>query len=168
MAKITEPGISASFGSHLPILRAAVVATEGPILELGGGLFSTEYLDSLNRQGSRLVVTVEKNPDWRLYLEEHWPNHTYVDTNPNHGGWSVVLVDNGDAGDWYDTRWREVELYKDKAEFILLHDAVPFGEEINGDAHRKVAESFKYHTWYTPTLPMTLVLSDTRETWGLE
>lgn len=78
-------------GSFLPALRWVCEHTDGPILELGGGYFSTPYLNELFKQG-RPVTTYEFDPEWASELRYRF-NHRITDELP-YGHWSVVLVDN--------------------------------------------------------------------------
>ena len=80
-------------GSFMPGLVWAVDHTEGPILELGAGYFSTPYLWGTGRP----VVTYEHDPEWATLIEANVPGFfttlvTDFQDVPEQD-WAVVLVD---------------------------------------------------------------------------
>src|SRR4051812_1705868 len=52
--------------THFPLLIKAVQMSEGPVLELGSGLFSTPLLHWMCFEGKRQLLTVE---GYKHYLE---------------------------------------------------------------------------------------------------
>lgn len=50
-------------GTHLPVLMALINKTEGTVLELGSGMYSTPYLHWACHN-KRKLITYEDNPDW--------------------------------------------------------------------------------------------------------
>lgn len=111
------------YGSHLPMLRRAVEATTGPILELGCGIFSTPYLASTGRE----VVSVEANPKWLARMRERYarPHHRFVDAVPAEGTFAVALVDHEP-----DRRAPDIEALRGRVRIFVVHDvepADPFG-----------------------------------------
>lgn len=83
-------------GSHLALLVQAIQQTEGPILELGAGEWSTPVLRQLAFH--REVVTVENSDEWRRHVGNLEGGNLRMvpaltpDLRDRH--WGVVLVDN--------------------------------------------------------------------------
>jgi len=143
------------FGSHLPVLRWAVEHTKGPILELGGGLYSTPFLHQVSADG-RLVVTVERNKRWLPHLREYaGPSHWVLDSIPP-GYWSVVLVDQEEH-----LRRPELEGLRGSFDIALIHDTEPGGESLYGWGD--YLSTFQHRFEYRPGgVPWTTLVSDTR------
>lgn len=72
-------------------LRWAVDHTEGPILELGAGYFSTPYL----AESGRKVLTYEYLEEWRHLFEDRFPHITITGDEQEIPltRWAVVLID---------------------------------------------------------------------------
>ena len=114
----------ASFATHLPALAGCVAHTDGPVLELGSGLYSTPVLHAMCQ--GRELVTTDSNAAWldRLrYMEsdthrfvhvEDWERLPLLDRD-----WSVALVDQSPGR----SRARTIARLKDRAEFIVVHDS---------------------------------------------
>ena len=80
-------------GSHLPVLIKLVHMTDGPIIELGCGMYSTPFLHWACRPHGRLLTTYENNPEWFRFVKQ-------FERDDYH---KVVLVDN----------WDDIELEKE-------------------------------------------------------
>lgn len=148
-------------GSHLPILADIILRTEGAVLEMGMGLNSTPLLHWICTYKQRQLLSLENDPKWfeankafenefhRVELITDW-NKAPIDTTH----WSVVLIDHRPAL----RRKDDVIRLKDKANFIILHDAEP---EINKFyRYDKVYPLFKYKFVYSGVKPNTVVLSN--------
>lgn len=112
-------------GSHLPALVACVAVTDGPVLELGLGEFSTPVLHALCFRGRKLVSL---DHDQRALdnfgcLASDWhevrldPNYASLDRLAREP-WGVVLVDH-----WPSERRAADALKFLGAEFVVVHDA---------------------------------------------
>lgn len=136
----------AGTSSHLPVLRWACKAVpEGPILEYGGGLYSTPFFLGLGRE----VVTIEEVPAWREYLEaqdSHQIEHEMTDEIFQRHDWAVVFIDHGRAPwEWIDQRADALENVRGKCAIALVHDWHV------GIGHRDdVVARFMYHGWFAP------------------
>ena len=60
-----------AFGTHQPLLFAACLLTEGPIVELGAGFYSTPFLHALSLAQRRPVHTVESQPGFLNQLARY-------------------------------------------------------------------------------------------------
>jgi len=153
---------SPGYGSHLPVLIKVLEVSEGPVLELGSGPFSTPVMHWLCLETKRRLVTYENNWSYyRLFRAFGYGNHEIKfiedwDTIPievEH--WGVAFVDHGPA----ERRKVEIKRLATIADFVVLHDT---------DAERDseygfIKESFplfKYQYHHKRKIPYTSVLSN--------
>lgn len=144
------------YGTHLPVLTAAVLSTEGPVLELGAGNWSTPFLHQLC--WDRELVTIEPPGPWRDRFEVFRNSrHAFFDYLETYDGprWAVVLVD---GGDW-DQRARN--LLSLDAELFVAHDTDAAGLEFL-PAYRDALRTFKYRQDFNDLTPPTSVVSNYR------
>lgn len=163
-------------GSHLPLLMNVVNRTDGPILELGTGFFSTPVLHWMCNPKRRFLVSYESNPKFfevahnfekrwhEVHLIEDWDKMTELPLDPNQkdfkirdgsfNRWAVVFVDHAPG-----VR-RNVEMARAAwaADFVVVHDT-----EAKSDWHYNYTKSFplyKYRFDYIDAMPNTSVLSN--------
>ncbi len=152
-------------GSHLPLLIRAVENSTGPILEVGGGDFSTPMLDMLCRKEKRLFITFETFLSWYEKLKGyksdyhkiiHIDNCQEIHTHPviANQPWGVVFIDQKPA---YSRRF-SAQYFADKAKYVILHDSEP--EQENHYKYNRIYSQFKYRYNYTAIVPHTTVLSN--------
>jgi hypothetical protein len=55
---------SSDYGTHIAPLLTAVLATDGPVLELGCGDFSTPLLHAICAKQNRLLVSTDTDKAW--------------------------------------------------------------------------------------------------------
>lgn len=115
-------------GTHISYLIAAVMRTDGPVLELGCGDFSTPILHSLCSLKKRLLVTAESDKKWmRLFsdLSRDWHQFIAVknfDDWSNVGTdvhWSVVLIDHAPE----PRRLMDLKRLRNNTDIFVLHDS---------------------------------------------
>uniref|UniRef100_A0A6H1ZSI1 Methyltransferase n=1 Tax=viral metagenome TaxID=1070528 RepID=A0A6H1ZSI1_9ZZZZ len=150
----------ASDGSHLPVLIKLVLMTEGPILELGTGFFSTPVLHWLCAEKKRTLVSYESSAKYievaknyladfhEIHLVEDWAK---IDISQH---WNIVLIDHGPGPQ------RKVEFARvaNNADYVVVHDSEP-----NNDKYYKyseVAPLYKYRYDYDKLYPNTSVFSN--------
>ena len=141
------------WASYLPDLAACLLATKGPVLEVGAGAWSTPMLAAFCRAARRPFVSIDED---HAFCRDptRWANYSVELPNLALEKWSVVLLDHSPG-------WRrpaDAMLFRDSAEFIVSHDYA--GEQEEGYApllghwrHRRVSSTFS---------PKTLVLSATQ------
>lgn len=144
------------WASHLPALAACVAHTNGPVLELGAGAYSTPMLHALCAK--RELLTIESNIEWlaefgmfdrgnhRLVLSDK------IDSAMGQA-WDVVLVDSAPGG----SRVRFMESLRGQVRLFVVHDTQPGPVCYHYD---RILPSFPYRvesTWH-PT--RTTVVSD--------
>jgi hypothetical protein len=131
--------------SHLPVLQWACSQTRGPVLEFGGGLYSTAYLESLDRE----TCTIEAEPAWQQELRERWPDHHIEPALTRRlleHYWGVVLIDHG-IGEWawIDERAAALQQVRGFCEVALVHDWHI------GPGHREdTVNAYSFHAWFAP------------------
>ena len=158
---MTEP-----YATHLPVLRRSLELTNGPILECGGGDYSTPLVHEFAL--NRVAVTVDTEPQWlpefpsrksskHIYRacdldDAEIPNWNEVDYGEHK--WSVVFVDQSPAAG----RLVTIAAVMDNAEFIVVHDT-----EYSGYHYEPLLRQFKYRYDYKDLVPWTTVVSNVRE-----
>ena len=138
--------------------------TDGPVLELGMGQYSTRFLNMMCRLQDRQLVSYDNDekghrenkryihPKHEVHLTDCWEE---IDIDNTH--WSVVLIDHRPA----HRRWREARRLKDKADYILLHDSDPERERVYG--YFLLNGMFKHSYNYDKLKPNTLVVSNFKD-----
>lgn len=153
-----------SRGSHLPLLMKAVSLTEGPILELGCGLYSTTPLHWACWVPKRKLVTYENNPAFFQFLQAYETDWHEVHCIDNWDEidiscpWSVAFVDHEACpGEDRMRRWKEVERLQ-HAEYVVCHDSEGRNDRKYG--FRKIFHLFEHQFEYKEAFPHTSVFSN--------
>ncbi len=153
------------YGTHAPVLRAAISRTTGPILECGMGNYSSRLIAYL--AGQRPILSVDETKDWmarfadlstpthRLLMcpfsSTNWPDWNMV---PYHAArWSVALVDQHPASG----RLVSIAALENNCEFIIAHDT-----EATTYYYEPLFRGFKYRYDYKGHTPWTTVVSNVR------
>ena len=148
-------GYYKSCSSHYPLLIKCVLKTDGPILELGTGFFSTTLLHWLASERQRPLYSYDDNPDfWQLNKKFQNKYHRIRMTDWKldiKGHWSVAFIDQSTKN-----RTPTAIYLKDKVDYILIHDS---------DSHHtyrydRLWQHFKYRYDYIKSHPNTTVLSN--------
>lgn len=176
-----------SFGSYMVPLYTSLSATNGPVMEIGGGLLSTHLLHFLCgcAQPARELYTGELNPAWydeiKQYQSDKHQVELLTDLNnlPVDKKWSVVFLDGDDPkpipekypqipeklnpnSEGYNLR-KGLLLYmkqKTNAEIFVIHDS-DHPLFVGDKMWQKSIEGFRYRWEFKMEKPFTLVLSDT-------
>jgi hypothetical protein len=158
-----------SYGSHLPALLRVVMATEGPVLELGSGYWSTPTLHEVCQVLRRDLISLDSDtkfieefrwlerrasdgfrhivrgvPDWVL-PDDIWKRR-----------FAVVLIDCAPA----TSRLPLLELARHHADFLVCHDTQV---EVVDRYWRDVLSQFRFRRDFPPAIqwhPWTSVVSD--------
>ena len=155
--------LSKNFTTHLPMLMKCVNATDGPIMELGGGYFSTPVLHWMCHAVGRYLLTYDddavyfpfikgfRSRNHRVRLIDDWNT---IDTKTH---WSVVLVDHTNS---ITQRVESILKLKDSADFIVVHDTEQrtFQKELD-----EINKNFKYVYQWKGCTPNTSVLSNFKD-----
>ncbi len=162
MRKYNELQRKSLYGSHMPILARIMDQTEGQVLELGMGLFSTPLLDLMCAEKKRPLFSYDNDPVWfkenrkwesdyhKVFFVEDWDT---VPIEKEH--WSVAFVDHKPAR----RRRAEIKRLAKHADFVIIHDSEPESDKFF--KYSWVYKHFKYRYDYTNCRPHTTVLSNT-------
>lgn len=150
------------WGTHLPILTRIMDVTDGPVLELGTGVWSTPVLDFMCRETKRKLVSYDNDPVWFEPNKKQWQSDFHdiklvVDWNKadiDSIHWSVVLVDHKPA----KRRMKDIKRLANNANFILIHDSEPESDRFF--KYSWIYKYFKYRFDYIRCRPNTTVLSN--------
>jgi hypothetical protein len=148
-----------AWGSHLPVLMAAVAASSGPVLEIGIGHFSTPALRALCIPLHRKLVSVEDSSEWfnefRNYERDlhRLINADYDNMLPilakEH--WGAVFIDNSPGG---ERRRKDFISFIPCSDYVVVHD---YHAE-NEDAIAPLIGKLEYRV-YRKYQPPTLIAS---------
>lgn len=152
--------------SHLPALLACIAVTQGPVLELGVGFFSTPHLHALCGALERELISVEEDSEWRKpFLHHATPMHVFssvydnwlnlVELGAAHFG--VGFIDHSPGG---ANRAKAFKALIEMCDFVVMHDAQK--EDENFKAVEPMLEGLNWHLC-TGVFPHTLIASKTRE-----
>ena len=144
----------------MPMLIKVVQMSEGPILEIGSGPFSTPLLHWLCHEKGRKLITYENVPDYfkfakgfqsrnhRIRFVKDWEE---MDIKAH---WGVVLIDHEPA----KRRHADILKLKDNADYIVIHDTEP--ERENKYGYQNIWPLFKYRYDWKGCRPWTTVVSN--------
>jgi hypothetical protein len=156
-------------GSHLPILMKIMSMTDGPVLELGMGLFSTPFLHWACYDAKRKLTSYENKQHFyelfdfydrredvndysyhEINLVENWDDVVFS------GQYSIALIDHNPG----PRRKDEIRRLANSVDYMIVHDA-------NGrhDKYYKFTEIyplFKYRKDIT-VYPQTTILSNFKD-----
>lgn len=151
--------LTKEMASHIPLLLKIFHQTEGDVLELGAGAFSTPLLHWLCAESDRNLTTAESDPEWIAFAEQ-FEDQThrilggeYADL-PLEKAWGLVFIDH------FPLERRGVDLLRlaDYADYLIVHDAnLVYAQEMNlADADGL----FKYRRAYEKHYPYAGIFSN--------
>ena len=144
--------------THFPVLIKCAMATDGAMLELGTGLFSTPLLHWLASERQRPLISYDDHPDFydlnrkfqnryhRIRMVTDWDIFKKIG-----GHYSLALIDQSTKN-----RAKTAIYLKDKVDYVILHDS----NSAHHYHYEKVYPHFKYRYDYTKQDPNTTVLSN--------
>ena len=153
------------YSSHLPILIKVLQVSQGPVLELGSGVFSTPVMHWLCLEAKRPLVTYEN-------IKEHFEMNKIFETKTHEikfvsdwneakiegVHWGVALVDHEPR----ERRAVEIARLAQIADYVVVHDTEPDHDDIFGFIN-KAFPLFKYRYNYKRRRPYTTVLSNFKD-----
>lgn len=152
-----------AWGSHLPVLLAAVAASHGSVLELGIGHFSTPALRAICLPMHRKLVSVEDNQEWFDAFKEYADDlHRLLHADYDNivatlarERWGAVFIDNSPGG---ERRRKDFAALIHSSDFVVVHDYHAENEEA-------ISPMLKNLNWriYRKYSPPTLIASETRQ-----
>ena len=117
---MSDLAVEQCYASHLPSLFAAIMATNGSVLEVGAGLWSTPLLRTFCATASRFFCSLESDIAW---AEKCGSTHVADADLANIlrasacEQWSVVFLDHNGF-----RRGPDAQLFAASAEYIVVHD----------------------------------------------
>ncbi len=156
-----HPVEKSSFATHVPLLVRVFDKSEGDILEIGTGYFSTLLLHWLAEMTKRHVYSYESQHYWyerNKRMESTYHHIVYckswdeADFDKKH--WGLVFIDHTPD----NRRPVEIERLKDKTDYMVIHDTDEERDEQYG--YSKVLPHFKYRYDYKKIWPYTSVVSN--------
>jgi hypothetical protein len=123
--------VSGAYGTHLGPLIAVMNKTDGDVLELGIGFFSTPYLHYQCLLSDRKLFSYDNDRGWVRKFVGNFGGYKY--RSPNHDFnyikdwkdadidkfWDVALIDHSPDS----RRIEEVKRLADNARYIIIHDS---------------------------------------------
>lgn len=159
--------------THIFTLIAAVINTDGAVLEMGCGDWSTPLLHILCSVKKRYLLSTETNKKWMetfTYLATPWHEFKYLpvyqddeDLNPDpklwdqigaNQHWSVVFIDHKPAL----RRAIDIQRLRNNADIIVAHDTEPESNYYYN--YEAVLSTFKYRYIDDIYRPHTTIVSD--------
>ena len=161
--------MSYHWGSHLSVLIRLMELTDGPVLELGTGFFSTPYLHHACYLRNRKLVSYENNPQYYKFLkklETPWHEIHKVDDD-----WNIPETKRGVHSDKWgfifidvqpDSKRKDLaKMLRNSAYYIALHDSQPRDDHYM--QYSKIYKWFKRRYDCTKFDPHTTVVSNYKE-----
>ena len=147
------------YTTHMPMLIKCVQMTDGAVLELGAGLFSTPLLHWLLAESRRDLFTYESDEKYLDFSISFRSRHHVIrlvddwDKIDISGKWSVAFIDQV-------TERRAIDAIrlKDNCDYVVLHDS-----ETDHYKYSTVYPHFKYRYDWTFCKPWTTVISNTKD-----
>jgi len=142
------------YGTHLPVLMAAIRETSGNIIELGSGDFSTPIIHETIKNTGRKIYTYDNNGDWLnnfidlqndyhiLTLIEDWNELSLPAAD-------LIFIDHAPA----EQRQIDIEKYSD-SKIMVVHDTE------KAKYYKYNFSMFKYKKQYERYTKKTTILSN--------
>jgi hypothetical protein len=149
-----------AWGTHQSILKRLVEITNGPVVEMGMGDWSTPMLHELCSKGGRRLLSLESDPQWAdKFKHLKGPLHEIIVIRdwriaPIMGvKWDVAFVDNWPG----KTRMQNILRLSPRARYIITHDTEP---DVQSDYDYDFSQ-FKYRIDFKRLVPWTTIVSMT-------
>ncbi len=157
-----------SVATHIPLLVRVFDLSEGDVLEIGTGYFSTLLLHWLATISRRHVYSYESKSAWYQRAKKYESEFHHIvfcgdwdqaDFDQRH--WGLVFVDHSPG------RRRPVEVARlaNKADYIVIHDTDP--EREGHYEFSRIWGLFKYRYDYTRLWPNSSVVSNCKDLSGI-
>jgi len=148
------------WSTYMPVLIKAVQETDGSVLELGSGFYSTPLLHWLLFGRNRKLFTYEDAEQYYSFskrFRSKFHSIRFVDNWDDikiEKKWSVVLID-------HTTNRRKIDAIrvKDYADYVILHDS----EHPKIYGYNEVYKHFKYIYHWKFCKPYTTVVSNFKD-----
>lgn len=162
-SELTVRRYSPTWGTHIPVLIRALEISQGPVLELGVGVWSTPVLHMMCENSRRMLHSYEDDPEWykahRTFItKRHSVSHVErwerVPIEGTH--WGVVFVDHAAHRRAIDA-WRA----RGVADYVMIHDSNAYNDRHYH--YDRIYPAFKYRYNFRRLTPNTTVLSNFKD-----
>ena len=146
--------------THVPLLVQVFEISEGDVLEMGTGYFSTLILRWLCEMHDRTLYSFESNKGWydrAMKKPKPFQKLTYVenwDDADIEREWGMAFIDHGPN----HRRQHEIKRLANYAEYIVIHDTEPESEK--SYHYSNIWDLFRSRYDYKKCLPWTSVVSN--------
>lgn len=156
---------SLHWGSHLPVLiRMTELVTEGDILELGTGIYSTPFLHYICMLQGRKLVSYENNINYyNVYKDYQCDFHDVIFIEDwadldirRRDRWEIAFIDCNPE----EERAMLARKLRAYANYVVIHDSQP--EVDNITQYSEIYPLFRKRYDYTKESPSTTILSNFR------
>jgi hypothetical protein len=155
--------VSMRYSTFLPMLLEAMDRTNGDVLEIGAGVFSTPILHWLCEKQKRNLFTMESDWKWYYFVCQYFrtDHHKFVyakkwqyDESLIKKEWDVVLIDHSPS----ERRVEEIKKLANLAKYLVVHDAGSWKDNIYH--YSTIYPLFKYRFDFDIIDYPTVVLSN--------
>lgn len=148
--------------THIVPLIKCFDLSEGDVLELGTGFYSTTLLDWMCEMYGRKLFSYDTDETWAKMNREKYEKPTHhiehvkdldnLDITDRH--WGLVLIDHSPSA----RRRTDILRLKDHADYIVIHDSQP---KLDWKfKYSQIYPEFKYIYHYDKISPFTTVVSN--------
>jgi len=147
--------------THNPMLIKTILISEGPVLEIGAGIYSTPLMHWLCKMLGRKLVTYENSPIFYQYAKRFISRSHHIKLIENWGEmdlkthWGVVFMDHNPDS----RRADDVISFKNNADYIVIHDT----DREDKYHMEKAWPHFKYRYTWKDCRPWTTVASNFKD-----
>jgi hypothetical protein len=151
---------ASQYSTHIPVLIKALRMTEGAVLEMGAGFFSTPIIHWLCVPHRRYVTTLESNTQFLELALNFKDTYHRVKSVKNweeakiESDWGMAFIDHDPAS----RRRHDLARLANCARLIVLHDTSPAQDHSFG--YKDIYPLFKYIYHYWDIFPGTSMLSN--------
>ncbi|MCX6701997.1 MAG: hypothetical protein NTX96_02255 [Candidatus Zambryskibacteria bacterium] len=160
-----------NYSTHNALLLTTLDKSEGDVLELGSGIFSTPLLHWYCKNKGRRLITYEDDLGFFNFAKGYQSSFHSIrlvkDWNevnvPNHAG--LIFIDHNGKKNGSDLpgsqRGIDAIRLKDSADYIVIHDTEPKDEIFY--SYDKAWENFRYRYDWKECRPWTSVVSNFKD-----
>lgn len=149
------------WGTHLPLLIRMFDKTDGDVLELGTGNYSTAVLKLLCSMSGRTLYSYESNKEWyeKAIQEAPDPYHKIIYCSDWESAdidrhWGLAFIDHSPLR----RRWVSIKRLANYADVIVIHDTEPWSDRFF--KYSTIFPLFKYRVDYVKYTPQTSAVSN--------
>lgn len=144
------------WATHQQALVHAVMRTNGSVLEMGCGNYSTPILHEICTLQKRRLISVDNNKEWSdifiSFANEYHEIRFIESWDALDGEYDVVFIDHAPA----ERRKVDIERFKDKCKIMVIHDYL----QDHIYHHHDIINTFKYKKVFNFYNRQTVIVSN--------